>query len=115
MGVNTGDTKMERTQFEARLTEFLEAGNAFVAKEHEARGYQWPAPKLEVERGPKFVRVCRVDSGSRSAYCFLDYEGVIWKPKGWKGPERKNPRGSIFDENFSLGKGLTVYGTSYLR
>jgi hypothetical protein len=105
---------MERSQFEARLAEFIVAGNAFIAKEHAARGYAFPAAKLEVERGPKYVRVVRVDS-QRSAYCFLDYEGKIWKPAGWKGPERKNPRGSIFDENFSLGKGLTIYGTSYLR
>ena len=68
-------------------------------------------PKYELNIGKKYIRVVTSEG---SAYCFLDSEGNIYKPDGWKRPA-KHIRGSIFDENFSIGKGLGVYGPVYLR
>lgn len=66
--------------------------------------------------GKKYIRiVCKhpIHEGG-SAYCFLDADGNIYKPDGWKSPAR-HIRGSIFDPNFSIGKGLDKYGAAYLR
>lgn len=108
--MNMHTPMITREAFEARLAEFIPALDAFVAKYRPGSN-----TTHEIERGPKYIRVVQVSYGQRSAYCFLDYQGRIWKPKGWKGPELKNSRGDIFEDNFALGKGLTPYGTSYLR
>lgn len=77
--------------------------------------------KIELEEGIKFVRVVRTvmhkptnSVQSRSAHCFIEKAtGNILKAAGWKAPERKNPRGNIFNQN-NLG-GVTQYGVVYLR
>jgi hypothetical protein len=100
--------------FEERLTEFVPALDAFVAKHY---GDSYPGnfiPKHTLERGKKYIRVVSVGPAQRSAYCFLDFQGNIYKCEGWKNPA-KHIRGSIFDENFSLGKGLGIHGAAYLR
>lgn len=77
-------------------------------------------PKLEArlytaQPGSKYIKI--VESGndgySTSVYCFLDYEGNIYKAASWKIPA-KHIRGSIFDPNYSFGRGLTQYGGAYL-
>jgi hypothetical protein len=64
-------------------------------------------PKVELDRGPKYVRMWRVTVGigSRSAFAFIDKEGNIWKPAGWKGPTKNFPRGNVFGK-----KPLPLYG-----
>jgi hypothetical protein len=77
--------------------------------------------KIELEPGPKFIRVVRTvihkptgQTQSRSAHCFIEAEtGNILKASAWKAPEKKNPRGNIFNQN-PLG-GVTQYGVVYLR
>jgi hypothetical protein len=77
-----------------------------------------------LETGPKFIRVVRSEKalkpedagnyGSRCVHCFIDRSnGNILKPAGWKGPEKKNPRGNLSDPNPLAG--VTVYGCVYLR
>lgn len=51
---------------------------------------------------------------NRSVYCFLDMDGNIFKAASWKIPA-KHKRGSVFDENYSWGKGLGPYGATYMR
>ena len=73
-------------------------------------------PVIETEEGPKYVRVITADVGgpSRSAFCFVRKEdGAILKPAGWRGPEKKNPRGSIYRNNGA--DAITGYGAKYLR
>lgn len=60
--------------------------------------------------GQKFIRIMH----DGSAYAFLDAGGNIYKPDGWKRPA-KGVRGSIFDENFSIGKAFQRYSVAYLR
>ncbi len=104
--------------FEARLTEFVAAVDAFTDTYYRdtfPRLHKLHlVPKITLERGKKYIRVVTAEGSSRSVYCFLDFQGNIYKSESWKKPA-KHVRGSIFDENYSLGKGLTVYGGAYLR
>jgi hypothetical protein len=58
--------------------------------------------------GPKYTRVCR----DNSAYAFLDKQGNIYKPAGYKGPA-KHVRGNIYGANALAGTG--IYSVDYLR
>jgi hypothetical protein len=69
---------------------------------------------LSAEPGRKYIRIVEESYGSRSVYCFLDYDGNIYKSASWKTPA-KHVRGSVFDANYSYGKALGPYGASYLR
>jgi hypothetical protein len=71
-------------------------------------------PTIEVEEGSKFWKIVKQDS-QRSVHCFVSKaNGDIYKAATWKAPA-KHVRGSIFDANFSYGKGITLYGGVYLR
>lgn len=77
--------------------------------------------KVEVEEGSKFYKVVKVnigrngEEGQRSVHCFVSKaNGDIYKAATFKQPA-KHVRGSIFDANYSYGKGVTIYGGSYLR
>ena len=66
------------------------------------RGYTLPAPIFSLEKGKKYIRVVKeypqpgnvAVLGSRSVYCFVDYEGNIYKAASWKTPT-KGIRGNI--------------------
>jgi hypothetical protein len=52
---------------------------------------------LGADFGPSYIRVWRDSlkySGHKSAYCFLDYQGNIFKASSWKSPA-KGIRGTI--------------------
>lgn len=56
--------------------------------------------------GRKFIRIVRqdVDGSGRSVIVFVEKStGLIWKPDGWKGPEKNFPRGNIRDERGGQG------------
>ena len=74
-------------------------------------GYQNP---LQVTEGPRYLRVVREESSSRSVYCFIDKtNGDVLKAAGWKAPA-KGARSNINDADFGLS-GVTQYGGRYLR
>lgn len=76
-----------------------------------------PYEVAELDFGKKYVRVVLRKfpySDSRRCYCFLDYDGNIYKSASWKAPA-KHIRGTLFDDNFSWGKALNRYGAAYLR
>jgi hypothetical protein len=50
---------------------------------------------LSAEPGKRYVRIVGSDSVSRSAVAFIDQNGDIYKPAGWKGPA-KGVRGNVF-------------------
>jgi hypothetical protein len=109
----------DAANFETRLQDFVKATDAFILAYYQ-KGFEslvaaGLVPKIELQRGKKFIRVVsRETNGGGGVYCFLDLQGNIFKADGWKRPA-KHIRGSIFDENFSLGKGLGPYGAAYLR
>lgn len=62
----------------------------------EDRNYHWG-----FDKGRKYVRIWHENehpSGQttgRAVYCFIDQEGVVWYPAGWKGPTKNHPRGDV--------------------
>jgi len=111
--------------FETRLTLFIEAITDLKARYYanlyadSPEGVNPPKFEFTVERGPKYARIVYAEPngtgyGHRSAHCFIQLDnGDILKSSGWKTPEKKNPRGNIFNEN--ILKGMTPHGTKYVR
>lgn len=66
--------------------------------------------------GSKYIKIVENYNGygGRSVYCFIDYNGNIYKSASWRAPA-KHIRGSVFDENYSIGKCLEPFGAAYLR
>lgn len=107
-------TAIDRATFEAKLAEFIPALDKFVG-DYFAKSYtSLKAPIHTIERGQKYIRIVTDNHSQRSVYCFLDFQGNIYKSESWKKPA-KHIRGSIFDDTFSLGKSLNTYGAVYLR
>lgn len=80
------------------------------AKCSDARGTK---VTLTFKPGRKYIKIVDNSNGSASVYCFLDFDGNIFKAASWKAPA-KHIRGSVFDENHSWGKGFHPYGAAYL-
>lgn len=107
------------SEVEARIAEFVQAVDQLTRAHYEknlpALAKAGKVPHHELQKGPKYIRVVtRETDGGGAVYCFLNWNGDIFKADGWKRPA-KHVRGSIFDDNYSIGKGLTVYGGTYLR
>jgi len=67
--------------------------------------------KIEINKGRKFDKIVRVDSG-RSVYCFVDRaSGGILKGN-WKTVEDHRERGNIYNDDPLQGCG--PYGPAYL-
>ena len=65
-----------------------------IDKYLEARGEHF-GRTLSAEPGKRYVRIVGTDGVSRSAVAFIDQNGDIYKPAGWKGPA-KGVRGNVF-------------------
>ncbi len=70
------------------------------AAEHYKRHYdRLTPPTFSAMPGRKYRRIVSETPGQgRSAVVFVELAtGDLWKPAGWKGPERNFPRGNIRD------------------
>lgn len=107
-------TEARRVGFEQALARWLAGLTAATRDYYAATFPNLVPPTYEVERGPRYARVVRLERhGGRSAYCFVDRTtGDLLKPRGWKGPA-KGARGSIFAADYLAGCG--PYGVAYLR
>ena len=103
------------TNFDAALSCFLNAAQKKV-DQWDMQFPNQPRTRLEVEHGPKYVRVVRTNgSTSRAVYCFIDKEtGRIWKAKSWSAAEKKNPRSCIYNTDHGAS-GVNWHGAVYLR
>lgn len=101
---------------EVRLQAVLDVLNAHLREYYTQSFPSLEAAQLSIDEkvGNKYIRIWSGRGSHRSAYCFLDYQGNIYKPATWKAPA-KHTRGSIFEDKCSWGKGLGPYGASYLR
>ena len=71
--------------------------------------------KVSAMFGPKYARIVVAGGNQRSVHSFINLSsGDVLKPKGWAGPELKNPRSNIFAGDFGAS-GITEYGTNYLK
>lgn len=113
---------MQRTQAEvlAKIALFVEALAVYCNEKNSAKNvYSYV---FEVQAGPKNVRIVRKElwKGQQeptggSVHCFIDKAtGNILKADSWKKPAPQ-VRGSIFNENFEIGKAVGEYGAAYLR
>lgn len=70
-------------------------------------------PTIEVQFGPKYARIVRIDSSSTSAYAFVECAtGSIFKSESWKKPA-KHARGNIGDADPLAC--CEVFSVRYLR
>lgn len=98
-----------------RAEKYAELVQEAIVKHYAAHLPNITPPKITIDRGPKYWRIVKNDEISRSVHTFVDMEnGDILKAKGWKEPERKNPRGNVRDPDYGM-RGVTQYGAVYLR
>lgn len=81
----------------AEIDAYIARLNAVGAERHASRGNHGPAPTFAIDPGgKKFLRVVETFNGGRSAWAFVEVAtGDVYKPAGWKGPERNFSRGNI--------------------
>lgn len=107
-----------RAEFEERFALFMDALTAYINEcdKEFLEKFNKIYRVVGYERGIKFIRivVTHPEGGQRSVYCFLDYQGNIYKAASWRSPA-KHIRGSIFEDHFSIGRALGSYGAAYLR
>lgn len=66
-----------------------------LANYHLFMGNTGAPPLVELEAGPKWIRIVVSQPGTRSAYGFISQEtGLLYKAAGWKAPA-KGVRGNI--------------------
>ena len=88
--------------------EFAEALNtAFKLAGH-------PDITFEVMKGKKYNRVIDTTRGNRSAYCFIDNEGNIYKTASWAAPA-KGVRATLatLPSDFAASIAASGYATTY--
>ena len=117
--VFTCSTKVDKdgNELQIKLDTFLAFLNAKSIEHFNDRKFPMNPNTYAADIGRKFIRIVENTYGredQRSVYCFLDFEGNIYKSASWKIPA-KHIRGSIFDDNYSWGKALNNYGAAYLR
>lgn len=82
------------------MSELREAIRAYL----EARGDHYGQKLSAEESGKRYVRIVgTLPGGARSAVAFIDQNGDILKPAGWKGPA-KGVRGNVFE----VARGLSL-------
>lgn len=87
--------------FETLLKSYMSELEDYHKKYYAKNLSNVPPPKFEQKRGGKFVKIIRVDQASKSAFCFVDYDGNIYKAAGWNAPA-KGIRGTLGDKNKPL-------------
>jgi hypothetical protein len=100
-------------KFEVALKSFVDGAQKIAHDDAKAHGFVGLA-ELSVTHGKRYIRVIRSDGGQRSVHCFIDNNGDVLFPAGWKAPAKSAPRGNIFDEHNGLAR-MGPYGPAYLR
>jgi len=96
--------------FRDRLNLFEKTLQGLVDSKHTGN-----PPKVVSEFGTKWVKVILETSfDNRTAHCFIDPSGDIYKASGWVAPA-KHVRGSIFDDNCGVGTAVNEYGARSLK
>lgn len=107
----------ERGEQQVALNDFITFLNAKAAESAVVEKSHFDPHTYRADVGPKNIKIVEQRYGraeAASVYCFLDRKGNILKAASWKAPA-KGVRGTIFDNNYSWGRGLGPYGAAYLR
>lgn len=106
-------------EFERGLEEFLADAQNIIDENYRVSFPMLEAPVLEIERGRRYIRVVKAekDRSSRSVFAFIDSDGDVMKPAGWKAPAKahKGKRGNIMSEDKDWLQYVGPYGIQYLR
>jgi hypothetical protein len=111
--------EFNQEEFDRALVGFLVAAQTKVNAQWKAMGLTYaPPPTIIIsgsgERWIKLVKQGNAPDTSSSVYVFIDRTtGFVHKARTWKAPEPKNPRSSIFDDDFGAS-GVTHHGAVYL-
>lgn len=113
----TNDDSQKAVRKTVRLGDMIEFLNEkFREEDLTSFGRKEPFAILTTEPGYKYIKIVSTNTSwcyQRSVYCFLDRKGNILKAASWKAPA-KHVRGTVFDPDYSWGKGLNRYGAAYL-
>jgi hypothetical protein len=100
------------------LLEFLNAKiYAEDLSQHKILCEKGPYTVLTADLGKKYIKIVeRHPNHGNSAYVhsFIDYQGNIYKAASWRAPA-KHIRGTVWDKDYSWGKGWGKYGGTYLK
>lgn len=103
--------------FRSAVNNFLSLVQAMSDEYYKTKFPNLKTSQFTLMEGKRYIRVVvttAAGQGQRSSYCFIDKtNGNVLKSASWKQPERKHPRGNIYDANPIAG--CTPYGTVYLR
>lgn len=91
-----------KEDFQKRLGEFIDALQEICDK------------KVSYEMGTKYVKIILGDYYNRQIHSFIDFSGNIYKAASLTIPA-KHIRGSIYDDNYSIGIAVDQYGATSLR
>jgi hypothetical protein len=91
-----------KEDFQKTLGEFISGLHSLTGK------------KVSYEIGTKWARVFIGDFSERTIHSFVDFSGNIYKAASDTVPAKKI-RGSIYDENYSIGTGVDEHGAKFLR
>lgn len=112
---------LDREGLKDKLDGYVAGVEGKIQEYFRDNGYTHTPPDVEVEHGPKYVRIWKVEKSysgeviSKSIHTFVNREnGDILKPAGWKGPVKNGKRGNVFDMNYGLGC-VNWNSTVYLR
>lgn len=114
----TKEIVFKKNGTEIKLNDFLAALNEYILKSDTKTFPSLTANgayrTITAKPGRKYIKLIESHSNSsRSVFCFLDFDGNIYKSASWSAPA-KHIRGNLFDDNYSFGKGIGQYGAAYL-
>lgn len=111
------NSKVDLTQFDAKVDSFVVGCQDIINKYFSFNYPATHAPTLEKKVGQRYVKVIRRDHGNRtggSVHVFVDrLNGDVLKAASYAAPA-KHARGNIFDEHNGLSR-MSCYGAEYLR
>ena len=81
--------------------------NAYINALTKIQEYNIP---VTYEMGTKYVRVFIGKYSMRKIHSFLDFSGNIYRPLSDDAPYTKMIIGSIYDDNYSIGKSVDQFG-----
>ena len=102
------DMTTERIPIEQAIVEYLKKVSISSYFHYKANLSNLTPPEYIYTKGKKFYKVFEKGVASKSVFCFIDFDGNIYKSASWASPA-KGIRGSVYQDNPPL-----AYGQFYI-